>query len=439
MTNSILHRSIIALALLSSTGIAHAETAPQPGWWTIFHSEKLDAVMRQAVGDNLDLAAADATIRQANEAIIVARAGLRPRIDLTAQGGRQHVGGVSSNIYAIGPQVSFDFDIFGGTKRAIEQQGDFADLQKHRFDAAWLTLTGDIATRALQLASARAQIAAVESLLAQDRRRLELTQRGRQYGSISQIDVALAQSQLAQDETLLPPLAQQRDVARHALSVLVSKAPADWTPPDFDLADFTLPGDPPMTLPSDLAHDRPDILEAEAQLHAASAGIGMATADLYPRLQLSASLAEGPPGIATLWSIAAGLTAPIFHGGALKANQRAALDGYQASLASYKQTVVASLGQVADTLHASAHDSESDAAQQRALAAAENSLRLTESGYRAGQIDLLAVLDAQRARQRALLGQIQANTARYIDAVNLSVALGGHERGAFENRVALTR
>jgi NodT family efflux transporter outer membrane factor (OMF) lipoprotein len=437
MKCAILRRSVIAAALLSSTGIAHADSVPRSNWWAIFHSEKLDAVMRQAVGDNLDLAAADATIRQVDEAVTVARAGLRPQVDLTAQGGGQRVGGVSSTIYAIGPQVSFDFDMFGGTRRAIEQRGDFADLQRHRFDAAWLTLTGDIATRALQLASARAQIAAVQVLLAQDRRTLDLTQRGHHYGSVTQIDVALAQSQLAQDETLLPPLAQQRDVARHALSVLASKAPADWTPPDFDLTDFTLPGDLPTALPSDLAHDRPDILAAEAQLHAAGAGIGIATADLYPRLQLSASLAAGPPGIATLWSIAAGLTAPIFHGGALKANRRAAVDGYQASLASYKQTVVASLGQVADTLQANAHDSESDAAQQRALSAAETSLRLTESGYRAGQTDLLTVLDAQRARQRALIGQIQATTARYRDAVNLSVALGGHAQGAFARRVAL--
>jgi len=435
MTSSILRRPLIALALLSVPH-AHAAPAPRTEWWAIFHSEKLDAVMRQAVTDNLDLTAADATIRQANEAVTVARAGLRPQIDLTAQGGRQRVGGVSSNIYAIGPQVSFDFDIFGRTHRAIEQQGDFADLQKHRFDAAWLTLTGEIATQALQLASARAQIAAVQSLLAQDRRTLELTQRGHQYGSTTQIDVALAQSQLAQDETLLPPLAQARDTAQHALSVLASKAPADWTPPDFDMSDFTLPGALPTALPSDLAHDRPDILEAEAQLHAAGAGIGIATADLYPRLQLSASLTQGPPGIATLWSIAAGLTAPIFHGGALKANQRAAVEGYQASLASYKQTVVVSLGQVADTLQAIQHDGENDAAQSRALSAADNSLRLTQLGYRAGQSDLLTVLDAQRSRQRALIGQIQASTARYLDAVNLSVALGGHAGGAFEHRLA---
>ncbi|WP_343617165.1 efflux transporter outer membrane subunit [Novosphingobium sp.] len=433
-------RRHFTLALLSACCFAveaHAAPTPDASWWAIFRSPTLDAVMRQAVSDNLDLAAAQATIAQADEAITVARAGLRPRIDLTAQGGRQRMGGVSSNVYGIGPQVSFDFDLFGGTRSAIAQQRAFADLQRHRFDAAWLTLTGDVAIQALQLASARAQMAAVEDLLAQDRRLLTLTETAHDHGSATQVDIALARSQLAQDETLLPPLAQQQDLARHMLSVLAGRSPGDWTPPDVDLADLTLPADLPDSLPSDLAHDRPDILEAEAQLHAASAGIGIATADLYPLLQLSAALGQGAPGIATLWSIAAGLTAPIFHGGALKANQRAAVDGYQASLAGYKQTVVASLGQVADALQAIRHDGQEEAAQQGALSAAETSQHLAEAGYRAGQNDMLTVLAAQRSRQRALLGQIQARTARYLDAVNLSVALGGHARGAFERQQSL--
>jgi NodT family efflux transporter outer membrane factor (OMF) lipoprotein len=412
---------------LAPAATAPAPIPPQGAWWAVLGSDKLDRVMRRALGGNFDLEAADATLRQAHEAITVARAGLRPRIDLSAQAGQQRAG----SVYAIGPQVSFDADLFGGTRRVIEQQGAFADLQQHRFEAAWLTLSGEIADQALLLASARAQEAATQDLLAQDRRMLALTRMAHSHGSATQVDIAAAQSQLAQDETLLPPLAQQQDAARHALAVLASRAPADWTPPDFTLSDFTLPGDMPATLPSDLARERPDILAAEAQLHAASAGIGMATADLYPHLQLSAALSQGGPGIGTLWSIAAGLSAPVFHGGALKANQRAAVDGYQASLATYRQTVIAALGQVADTLQAIRHDGEEDAAQQRALTAADASLRLNEAAYGAGQIDLLTVLDARRARQHALIGQIQASTARYLDAVQLSVALGGQARGVF--------
>ncbi len=256
-------------------------------------------------------------------------------------------------------------------------------------------------------------------------------------------NVSLIENQLAEDQTLLPPLVQQRDAARHALSVLAGKGPADWIAPDFDLADFKLPSNLPVTLPSELAHDRPDIRSAESELHAASAEIGVATANLYPHLTLSASVTEaaaGPGSLfqagSTLWSIAAGLAGPIFHGGSLEAERQAAIDGYKAALADYRQVVIESLGQVADVLQAIDHDAEAFAAQDRALAAAETSLRLSRDGYRHGETGVLQVLDAERAYQRALLGHIKAETARYLDTTQLSVALGGNSTGAFEQRVA---
>ncbi len=409
-------------------------------WWAAFHSPKLDAVMHQAIAGNLDLAAADATIAQAQEATSAARGALRPQLDFGAEDGRERAQSgtavFTSNFYAVGPQVSFDFDLFGGTRRTIEERGALAALQQHRYDAAWLTLTGDVASQAVQIASARAQIEAVQALLAQDRKTLAIVEAGHRYGSATQADVALAQSQLAQDETLLPPLAQQRDSARHALSVLGGKGPADWVAPDFDLADFTLPEGLPVSLPSELARNRPDILEAEAQLHAASAAIGVATADLYPRLQLSGAFAAAGPGTGPLWSVASGLVAPVFHGGTLQANRRAAVDGWRAAMAAYRQTVVRSLGQVADVLQAVDHDRDEAAAQQRALDAATASLRLNQAGYAAGQTGVLQVLDAQRACQRALIGRIGARTAQYLDTVRLSVALGGNADGAFAQRIA---
>ncbi|MEI9984166.1 MAG: TolC family protein [Aliidongia sp.] len=154
----------------------------------------------------------------------------------------------------------------------MEERGALEDLQKRRFEAAYLTLTGDVASQAFAMASARAQIGAVQLLLADDRRNLELVRVAHLAGSVTQIDVSLVENQLAQDETLLPPLVQQRDAARHALSVLAGQGPADWVAPDFDLTDFRLPPDLPVTLPSELAHNRPDIRSAEAELHAASAG-----------------------------------------------------------------------------------------------------------------------------------------------------------------------
>ncbi|RDS86932.1 RND transporter [Dyella psychrodurans] len=407
-------------------------------WWSTLGSEKLDTVMQKAVVGNLDLEAADATIAQANEAVAAAAGGLRPQVGFGAQGGRQRAangGAVStSNYYGVGPQVSFDFDIFGGTKRLVEERSAQAELQKHRYDAAYLTVTGDVASEAIQLASARAQIDAVQVLIADDKKNLDLVRAAHQYGSATQVDIALATTQLAQDETLLPPLTQQRDVARHALSILVGKSPGEWTAPDFDLSDFTLPQDMPVSLPSELARNRPDILEAEAQLHAASAAVGVATADMYPHLTLSASLTGS--GIGTLWGVAAGLAGPLYAGGTLQANRRGSVDGYKASLADYQQTVIQSLGQVADVLQAVNHDTEEYAAQNRALNAAQTSLQLNQQGYQVGETGVLQVLDAQRSYQRALIGQIQAKTARYLDTVQLSIALGGNANGASGQRVA---
>jgi NodT family efflux transporter outer membrane factor (OMF) lipoprotein len=204
-----------------------------------------------------------------------------------------------------------------------------------------------------------------------------------------------------------------------------------------------LPPELPVSLPSELAHDRPDTQSAEAELHAASALIGVATANLYPHLTLSASVTEaavGPSSLfeagSTLWNIGAGLAGPIFHGGALEADRRAAIDGYKVALADYQQTVVSSLGQVADVLQAISHDAEGYAAHDRALAAAHRSLQLSREGYRQGETGVLQVLDAERAYQQALLGHIRAETARYLDTTQLSVALGGNSAGALERRTA---
>lgn len=427
----------------TSAGAAHVELGNkmQGDWWSTLGSAKLNEVMRKAIAGNFDLQAADATIAQANEAVAATAGALSPQVGFGATGGRQKgsngAGVGTSNFYAVGPQVSFDFDLFGGTKRKVEERTALAELEKHRFDAAYLTVTGDVANEAIALASARAQIKAVQVLIADDQKNLDLVRKAHDYGTATQVDIALATTQLAQDETLLPPLAQQRDVARHALAILVGKSPGEWTAPDFDLSDFALPENLPVTLPSELARERPDILEAEAQLHAASAEIGVATADMYPHLTLSASLTQAGPGIGTLFGIAGALAGPIFDGGTLKANRRGAVDGYKASLAGYQQTVITSFGQVADVLQAINHDTEEYAAQERALSAAEASLKLNQQGYRVGEIGVLQVLDAERAYQRALIGHIQAQAARHLDTVQLSIALGGNANGASEQRVAL--
>lgn len=411
-------------------------------WWSAFGSPKLDQLVRRAIDGNLELAAADATIRQASQSVAAARGALYPQVDFAAVAGRQRVHNAKepsvSNFYAIGPRVGFDLDVFGGNKRLVEQQQAVTDLQKHRYEAAYLTLTGEVASQALLVASANAQMQAVESLLANDTRNLELVRAAHAGGTSTQIDVSLAETRLAQDRTLLPPLAQQRDAARHALSILTGKGPADWIAPDFHLGEFALPSNVPVSLPSEMAHDRPDVRQAEAELHIASAAVGVATANLYPRVTLSASLAQAASGNggAALWGFAAGIAGPIFNGGTLKAERQAAVEGYNATLAGYQQTVIRSFGQVADTLQAINHDAQQLRAQEDALRAAQTSLRLNRQAYAQGENSVLQVLEAERAYQQALLGQIQLKTAQYLDTVQLFVALGGNAVGVFEQRLA---
>jgi NodT family efflux transporter outer membrane factor (OMF) lipoprotein len=410
-------------------------------WWQLFHSAQLDGVLQQAIAGNQTLVTAEATLAQAQQATAQARGVLWPQVDIGAGVQREQVSNgflgapghtPAFNLFTIGPTVSYALDPFGGNRRRVEQQGAVADFQEYQLDAAYLTLTGGAASQAVQIASVRAQIQAVEAIIADDQRNLDLIGTQRRAGEATQLDVQLAESQLAADRTLLPPLRQQVSVARHALAILVGKAPGDWAPPDFDLAEFTLPQDLPVTLPSELVRQRPDILASEAQLHAASAAIGVATAQLYPNLTLSASFTQEALTTGTLfdpassvWSVAAQLLAPVFHGGALRAQKQAAVDGFTGALATYKQTVLTSFGQVADTLQALAHDAELLEAQRRALESAETSLRLTRTTFRYGNVGILQVLDAQRQAEQARLGYVRAQAQRYFDSITLFTAMGG--------------
>jgi NodT family efflux transporter outer membrane factor (OMF) lipoprotein len=244
---------------------------------------------------------------------------------------------------------------------------------------------------------------------------------------VSDIDVLQATSQRDQDRTLLPPLYQDLDVAKDALAVLIGKAPSEWTAPDFSLDRLLLPHELQLVVPSELVHSRPDIRAAEAQLREASAKVGIATADLYPRVKLSSGLAEEgllSGGTAYAWSLVGGITAPIFHGGTLKAQQRSAQDEYQAAFAQYQLVVLTSFGQVADTLHALDHDAEALETQQRALTSADSALGLTRQGYRVGNADILQILTAQRLYELAELGVVHAEVQRLADTVGLFLASG---------------
>jgi NodT family efflux transporter outer membrane factor (OMF) lipoprotein len=419
--------------------VAFGETPPDD-WWTLLGSEQLDRLVKLALANNQSLASAQAHLQAARERIGVARGAEFPQVDAATSAQRTRIGATvlgsqaknfpSFSAFAGGVEVSYDLDLFGGTRRRIERAGAQAQYQVALRDAAALSISGNVVLQALQIASLSEQIQVVEAIVADDERMLRLIEAANLAGAVSQMDVLSAQSQTDHDRTLLPPLQQQLDVSRDALAILVGEAPADWPTPDFNLRQLTLQNQIPAVLPSDLVHRRPDIAAAEAQLHAASASVGIATADLYPHLTLDGTIGRegligGGPS-ETAWNVVGGLAAPIFHGGALSAERRATVQDYQAAFGAYRETVLEAFGQVADVLQALKHDSEALSTQQRALESARASLNLTRQGYQGGNAGYVQVLDAQRLSQEAQLGTVQAETQSRVDAVKLLLAAGGH-------------
>jgi len=411
-------------------------------WWAGFRSPALDSVIRQAIADNHDIASSKARVAEAQEAVNAAKGALLPQVSLDATVGRQKYGAAlfgpanfsipPFTYYSVGPSVSFPLDLFGGQKRTVEEKAAYTEYQGYELAAAYLSLTANVAAQTLAVAATHAQINALEGIVEDDAENVQLVERALGIGSATRTQLLAAQSQLATDRTLLPALQQQESTARHALAILVGKAPADWTPPDFTLDDFTLPAEIPASLPSELLHRRPTILAAEAQLHVASAAIGVATANLYPKIDLTGTLTQQAltPGglfnsVAAAWGVAANLTQPLFDGGQLSAQRRAAIDGYQASLASYQQVVLTAFGEVADSLQALANDADQLRAESEAERTAAAALDLARRSFAVGNSGILDVIDAQRRLAQARLGLSRARAQRLFDTAQLFVALGG--------------
>ena len=416
-------------------------------WWKQFRSPALDSLIVQAAAGSRDVTAAKARLAQAQEQILAAKAALLPQLSLGSAIGEQDYSLGLQNLqtplttvlppftyYAIQPTASFPLDIFGGNKRTVERASALADYESYELKAAYLTLYANIAADAFRNAGARAQIANLQDVIAGDQRNVTLVQTEIDAGSGTRTQLLSVQSQLSEDRTLVPDFTQEEALSRHALAVLTGQAVGNWTMPPLSLDDFTLPREIPAGLPSELIHQRPDILAAEAQLHMASAAIGIATANLYPQVTLSASLtrdALSPDALFTsapnLWTIAAGLTQPLFEGGKLSAQRRTAIQAYQAALADYEKTVLAAVGQVADDLQALATDADRVTAEKDAAQTSADALDLARQSFAAGNSGILDVIDAERRYAEAKLGASRAQEARLQHTVQLYVALGGVE------------
>ncbi|MDB5477246.1 MAG: efflux system, outer rane lipoprotein NodT family [Phenylobacterium sp.] len=420
------------------------ETRVAGPWWQAFGSADLDHVVRQALEGSPTLAEANATLQRAQQQAAAARGGQLPQVDVSGSAQRERINlqafGFSGfpglalsnptiNLYTVGGTVGYDLDLFGGKRRATEAASARAEAAARQADAAYLTLSGNVAMQAMRVASLRAQIATLQQVADDDRRLLDMIHAAQRAGSEAPSATAGGEAQLAEDEALAPPLQRDLAAARHQLALLVGKSPAEWTAPDFDLAAMTSPGETPLSLPSELVRKRPDILAAEAELHAATADVGVAVANQYPDIRLSANLTQSaiqPQNLfnynASGWQLLSGVTAPIFHGGTLKAQRKGAEADARAALARYQSTVIRAFVQVSDVLAALGTDQQQIVALKRAETAAAASARDAQTAYRLGGGTLLQVIDAQRTFNRARRNSVQAEGQRLSDLVQLYTA-----------------
>jgi NodT family efflux transporter outer membrane factor (OMF) lipoprotein len=428
---------------------------PQLQWWAAFGSAELDALVERALQANHSLAASIATLERAREQIAAVAGRRLPQVDANARieheqinlsafgfngltGSGAPVGNPEFNLFTVGGGVSYDPDLFGRNRRMLEQATAEAEAQQRKTGAAHLTIAGRVVAQVFAIAALNDRIATENALLAEDQRNVDLTQKRREAGAGTLVEVLSAQGQLAADRADLPPLEQQLAEGRNMLAVLLGTSPAQLGPTPFSLHDFALPAKVPVALPSALVHKRPDILEAEARLHAAIAAVGVATAELYPDLTIGGTLTQSTSkpgkifsGDFTGFDIFAGLAAPIFHGGTLRANKRGAEAGAREAAQTYQQTVLEAFGQVSSLLSALDTDSRALADEQEATAVAERSLYLSRRSFQVGNSGILQVLEANRTYQRAQLALLDARSRQYLNIERLYVATAGGWTGDF--------
>jgi len=431
-----------------AAGVRLDPDARTPGpWWQAFGSPELDQTVRTALADSPTIAEANATLQRYQAEASAARGAELPQVDANAGAQRERINtqafgftGFPSptiSLYSIGAAVSYDLDLFGGKRRASEAAQAKAEAAARQADAAYLTLTGNVATQAMRVAGLRAEIAAMEAVVADDQRTIDMVSAAERAGGEAPSAATGATAQLAEDQADIPPLERQLAAARHQLALLSGKSPAERASPDFDLSRFTAPAEIPVSLPSTLIRKRPDILAAEAELHEATARIGVAVASQYPDIRLSANLTQSaikPEKLfdysASGWNVLAGVAAPIFHGGALRAERKAAEAEARAALARYQQTVLRAFTQVSDVLAALATDDALIAALTNAQTTAQGRVRDAEAAYRLGGGPLIDVVDARRQLSRARRDLAQAQAQKFADMVQLYAATAADWRGA---------
>jgi NodT family efflux transporter outer membrane factor (OMF) lipoprotein len=414
-----------------------------PGqWWMLFHSKALNDLIEQALKANPDLEAAQAALREARENVYAQQGALFPSVNANFNPTRQKTAGVlasplasGSNIFSLYTaqvSVAYALDVFGGTRRQVESLKAQADSQRFQLEATYLTLTSNVVVGAVGEAALRGQIAEARRIKEIQAQSLDLLRRQYALGQVAAVDVAAQEAALAQTEATLPPLEKQLAQLRDLLARLAGCFPSEALAEKFELSSLNLPQDLPLSLPSKLVEQRPDVRSAEEQLHAASAAIGVAIANRLPNITLSANVGSVATAIsqsftpyAGFWGLAANLMQPVFQGGTLLHRQLAAEAAYDQALALYRGTVLTAFQNVADTLYAIQCDADGLKAAVAAEQAAAKSLSIARARLELGDINYLSLLNAEQTYHQAVMNKVQALANRYADTAALFQALGG--------------
>jgi NodT family efflux transporter outer membrane factor (OMF) lipoprotein len=411
-------------------------------WWTLFHSKALNELIERSLANNHDLKAAQAALSVARENVLAQRGVYLPGITADFSGTRQQQSEqisptLNSNTFLYNlftPQVSVSYvpDVFGLNRRTVESLQAQEQEARYQMIAVYTTLTSNVVVTAIQESSLQTQIDVTRKLIDSNTDALQVLHYQFAKGYASRLDVAAQESQLAQMAATLPPLLKQLAQLQDQMAALAGRFPSQAPAEKFELSSLRLPQDLPVSLPSALVSQRPDVLQAEANLHDASAKIGIAIANRLPNIVLTANVGSSAAAMSQLftsgtgfWGFGADATAPIFQGGTLLHQERAAKAAYTQAAEQYRSTVLTAFQNVADTLTALEQDAEALKSAAAADAAAQVTLDLAKRQWQDGYAGYLALLNAEQAYQQTRINLVQAQAGRYADTAALFQALGG--------------
>lgn len=413
-------------------------------WWRLFGSKKLATVVQLAILENPTLKAAQDSLRQSKETLRAGYGIFYPKISadfipeqqlfspLTFGPVLESIPSESFSLYTLQASVGYVLDVWGGERRTIEGLRAQTNAQMYNTLGTYLTLTGNVVNAIVAEAAYSAQIETTRKNIRIFEEQARITALQVKAGTVPYANLVAVQTQVEAARATLPPLNQQLAHTRHLIATLMDQAPGNSAPPRVTLAELTLPKDIPVSLPSQIVRQRPDVLMAEEELHYASAQIGVATAALLPNFTLNADVGWNNTTLPALfvpnsnfWLYGAEIATPVFQGPTLWYQRKAAIQAYQQALENYRQTVLTALAQVADALDAVKHDALTLKAQSEELDAASETLHLIQVSYTAGTANYLQVLMADNQYQQAYLGFVSAEGQRLQDTAALFVALGG--------------